>query len=555
MNCKQCDSEFDESDHRPKLLPKCGDSICARCLETLRQSGKEFHCPADGIVYSSTTEIFDNAYILNFIVPSKGDLTHCPKHGKELELYCGDCEIEICPSCVLFGEHKHHKYEQLGDFKARFAAILAEFQQRVEAMDRGLSQKFADASLVVQKSRSEKLQLIDTKFDELIALATKVRNSAKDQLNAAHDSVLSNADLLRSRMKSLSERIAECARGKNRLKQDYLLREIRDLEASYEKSEILKGKEAIAARTELAFSRQVLDGLWRFATVGRTANHSTPKSFAKSSIDIMDEDNLLQESFKELLKGSIDSPLEDSEPPEQRTPPLHPSNKRKSFAPISTYSSGTSPRSLNVRKEEKGLIPLNQTLAEPRKLSLSPTNISVLGQSQVIRSGVVISPFKSSVLKSTILDKENQELPTNLKVFDRKNSVMDRINYQFDSVSQGRSSILDLSSAGIDDKGLESVSKRWSDLKSCKTIKLNNNMITDQGLKFLLKSIKDMGVEYLFLNNNGLKETALDYVISFRKYNSTMKCVYLGNNSISKTSSKTRMKLRLLEEGSISVVL
>ena len=270
----------------------------------------------------------------------------------------------------------------------------------------------------------------------------------------------------------------------------------------------------------------------------------------------MDEDNLLQESFKEFLKSSVDSPLEDSERPEERTPTSRVMGNFKNFSPLSNHSSGPSPRSLNAQKTEKNGTLLNQTLADVRKLTLSPTNNSLLARSQIVKSGVVITPFKSSVAKSGVLDsKENQETPTNLKTCERRPSLADRLNSQLESLIQGRSTIVDLSASGVDDRGLEALVKRAPDMKNCKTIKLNSNSITEQGLKYLLKSIKDLNVEYLFLNNNGLKETALDYIISFRKYNASMKCVYLAGNSISKSSSKTKLKLKLLEEGSISVSL
>ena len=39
-----------------------------------------------------------------------------------------------------------------------------------------------------------------------------------------------------------------------------------------------------------------------------------------------------------------------------------------------------------------------------------------------------------------------------------------------------------------------------------------------------------MGVEYIFMNNNELRDTALDYFISFRKYNKKLKAVYISGN-------------------------
>ena len=91
MNCKQCASEFNLTSRKPKLLPKCGDSICCECLERLRAKKDDFACPVDGIVYSRATESFDNAYILNCLAASKPAGHACGRHSKELELFCVDC--------------------------------------------------------------------------------------------------------------------------------------------------------------------------------------------------------------------------------------------------------------------------------------------------------------------------------------------------------------------------------------------------------------------------------------------------------------------------------
>ena len=56
---------------------------------------------------------------------------------------------------------------------------------------------------------------------------------------------------------------------------------------------------------------------------------------------------------------------------------------------------------------------------------------------------------------------------------------------------------------------------------------MNNNNLTDDGMKYLLKSIKKLKVEYLYLSNNNLDETSLDYLISFRKYNKSLKTVFM----------------------------
>lgn len=56
-------------------------------------------------------------------------------------MFCIDCSKEICTNCVLFDDHKLHKYEQLSDAKKRFdqkiqklRSSLAEARRVVEAV-------------------------------------------------------------------------------------------------------------------------------------------------------------------------------------------------------------------------------------------------------------------------------------------------------------------------------------------------------------------------------------------------------------------------------------
>ena len=79
--------------------------------------------------------------------------------------------------------------------------------------------------------------------------------------------------------------------------------------------------------------------------------------------------------------------------------------------------------------------------------------------------------------------------------------------------------------------------------------------MTEVSMKGILKEIKDLKVEFIFLTDNSFKETVLDYFISFRKYNQYIKAVYLGNNPFDANSVTLKKKLRVLEEKSINVFM
>lgn len=554
MNCKLCGNEFNLSSRKPKLLPKCGDSICCECLDKLRAKKEDFACPTDGIIYSKTTEIFDNAYIINCLTAQRPASNACSKHSKDLELFCLDCSAEICPSCVLFGEHKTHQYEQLSEYRAKFSSKLLEVQKKLEQIERNLSAKMADASVQVHRTIEEKHAQIDSRFEELSLELLKTKETVKDEVSGIYITMIDEAERLKAKVRETLLRISEAAKGKAHPKEDAINKELRELERQYDANELFRPGDSLATRAELIFSRAALDQIARFVRLDRPyLSRSPPRSAARSRLDQPEEDNLLQESFKELMKGSSDSPAEDMERNE-RTP-----NSRilpaKNLSPISAFSGTNSIRSLNKKPDDHKNPLLNQTLMDSRKLSLSPSNnISMMVKSPQTHHTLAISPLKAKT-RGGPPNKENYDAPTNLKSLGARSAPTERIMAQLETVASGKSSLLDLSSSGLDDRALERLSARFAELKGCKTIKLSGNSLTELGLKTLLKAIKDLQVEYLFLNNNSLRDTALDYIISFKKYNSVMKCVYMNNNAIAVSAHKTAAKMRMLEDSNISIVL
>ncbi len=132
---------------------------------------------------------------------------------------------------------------------------------------------------------------------------------------------------------------------------------------------------------------------------------------------------------------------------------------------------------------------------------------------------------------------------------------MAKIKAAIAKVEHSRQNCLDLCEMSINDKNMEVVSKAIAKIPKLKTIKLNGNSISEIGLKYLLKNVKEGVIEYLFINNNQLKDTALDYLISFRKYTTKLKAVYMSNNPLNKSSRRLSIKIRLLEENNIIVVV
>lgn len=89
-----------------------------------------------------------------------------------------------------------------------------------------------------------------------------------------------------------------------------------------------------------------------------------------------------------------------------------------------------------------------------------------------------------------------------------------------------------------------------------KTLNLSQNLICDLGLKQLLKNLVNLSFCEIDLSTNDLGPNALDYLISFSNYNSSVKLINLqGNYKIDSTEESVKEKIVFLKSKGIKTVL
>lgn len=153
MDCPNCKTFYNESDHVPRLLIQCGHSICEKCSTSL-YSNYTIICPeCKSPNYASSLQSFPKNLALLLINKSKikknhTSLTnenhsndnsgrdnnfHCQKHQKKVEGYFlkkeefsikkkikAFCEKErqlLCINCILEDGHRSHEISSLQNVK------------------------------------------------------------------------------------------------------------------------------------------------------------------------------------------------------------------------------------------------------------------------------------------------------------------------------------------------------------------------------------------------------------------------------------------------------
>jgi len=117
FNCSICFQQFDKGARKPKILPKCGHTICLFCLETILKASKP-KCPLDRQFLETNLELFATNLLLLQLIDEKSKLTDeaCSLHKEVKNLVCMDDKCRICKSC---SNHKGHEIKHINDLQKK----------------------------------------------------------------------------------------------------------------------------------------------------------------------------------------------------------------------------------------------------------------------------------------------------------------------------------------------------------------------------------------------------------------------------------------------------
>ena len=581
MNCNQCDKPFNAHLRVPKLLPNCGHSICNECLNKLTSTTfSTFRCPFDNIQYPKDQTYNNNLYVMSMLEPQTETEplkpAQCRRHNRSLDIFCNRCKEEICADCVLFGEHRSHDYEQLNAAKAKNETRLKDYMSQFAGLKDNIAWKKVKQSLLEVKE--EKTEIVNQAFDDLLKEIEILRKSTLSSVSSIYDSYSHSVDNLGIR---LDELLGNMDKAVNMGDHTYILRKEESLKKELQQIEkftgndIFKGKDGVEKKINIQFDSKLKESICNFCVISKRGENVEPVRKQSSGNKIQPDDDLLQQSFTDLMQNA-DSliNLDNNEQGRHKATTNTNQNKnlldRGSHSPVSYFSNCSAMKGVS-RKEEKGMLSKHKysthslmsnnsinpvyTTKKPRTpLNYSPNLSNV---SKVTKNSTSPSPFKIDIPNSKpneniTGEKENCQRLANTQGGDQ---MLQKVRKAIERVEKAGLLVLDLSKCEIDDKTMEELSKSILKLSKVKTINLDGNNLTELGLKCLLKNIKDNVVEYLFVNQNKLKDSALDYLISFKKYNTKLKAVYMSNNPINQTSHKVKAKASMLDNSNIVVVL
>lgn len=512
MKCHSCHLDFDLRLLRPKLLPKCGHSVCSPCLESLKQSSG-FKCPVDSIFYPASIDISDNLLIIETIQNGQTESEKmCLRHKKELEIYCIDCSKEVCANCLLFDDHKSHQYEPVSEALRKCEQKMKRFKHQAKELMIHL-ERFSETEPGLLQLERETIELIRRKFGEF-----------RDELNRSEQASMEKVRSL------ISEHFSAVKSNRSKL------------------GEILNYQEEMCLSLNQGHIAKTIDGISKFC-------QTDPRKHKK------DVEQKLNLTFDPILYKSVANfcMFGDSKAREEtdfQTQDIFSStpliknvrlNPNTMGMKIDSGRMTDSPHMIES-KNTKSVLSLSQ-FGSPSTSSMNRRSFVGLPLSS-LSSSLRPNQFQDSMKKSTGL-KENEPEQKNFS----KLAITDRIHVAAEQILQGKTFTFDLSGIVLTDQVIDQMTPQMRSLHNCKTLKLCTNGLKDNGLRKVLKSIEKLSVEFFFLTNNSLTEGSLEYFLSFSKYNTSLRNVYLTGNSINKTASRVKELVRALESKNIIVAL
>ena len=162
MDCDICCDNFDDKEKEPKILVRCGHTLCAGCVESIRRtSGNDIVCPHCRVV-TRVDEIRTNFAVRNLLEqspPAKNpERPFCDTHAtNQVSVYCVPCSQFVCPECFETSDSVHGTHARVS-----FTDGISKVRQELDGMTQSCER--------IKESNTKDLQQLHLLHQELSRL-------------------------------------------------------------------------------------------------------------------------------------------------------------------------------------------------------------------------------------------------------------------------------------------------------------------------------------------------------------------------------------------------
>jgi len=185
FDCSICCNAYNRYENIPKILPTCGHTVCASCLDQILGGKQPSLCPLDRAIIShekaSSKAFPTNLFVLQMLDEQlKMVANFCPTHRETKTLMCLDDIKAICKFCVEIGEHKGHRTIHIDEVKAK----AGQKKRDLETLLKKFKGEDYDEMLSELNKQQENLErMIINHFDKLHEMILNNKEKVLAQMN------------------------------------------------------------------------------------------------------------------------------------------------------------------------------------------------------------------------------------------------------------------------------------------------------------------------------------------------------------------------------------
>jgi len=176
FSCGVCGRKYDANDHIPKVIPSCGHTLCASCLNTILHNTEFQVCPLDNIPFMNRiAENQEDPFPINIVMMqlleerSRLQVEVCEMHREPSNLICLREKHRICKVCATSNNHREHPIMHINDVRFEGNARKKYLESQVNEFQSCCN----SLPYFLENEKEEIMESLRSKFEEMKTLLNK----------------------------------------------------------------------------------------------------------------------------------------------------------------------------------------------------------------------------------------------------------------------------------------------------------------------------------------------------------------------------------------------
>jgi len=188
LTCKLCGNDYNKTDRLPKLLPKCGHTMCSTCILKILTTRSQITCSScnlTSLIYDKDINLFTTNMSLmdSASIPTEVLEEVCLKHKEKMGFVCLTDKVRLCQLCLKEHKSKSHKIETLEEVAAGANLKVEQLETQIKKIER----EGKSIETLINKEEDEVLKRVTETFAEIRNMLALKEQQAMSELKFAFE--------------------------------------------------------------------------------------------------------------------------------------------------------------------------------------------------------------------------------------------------------------------------------------------------------------------------------------------------------------------------------